>query len=570
MKSRLALALAVAICLTAPVASVSAATPLFRYSIDSSPDFSNLARTAERNGYVVLQAWRLDELRAIKAANPTTKVLVYKNLSFASAGSDPSRLASTGVTYAEADENGWFLKNSSGQRFSSNGYNWLWAMDIGNPDYQRRWADNVVSEVTRNGWDGVLLDDVNPTMKYHYDVTSVAKYPSDASYSAATRSALAVIGPRIQAAGKLAIANNACWVEYFSTGVDWLRFLDGAMDEMFLKWGAATGQGYRGESQWTTQLNELKETQRQGKIFIGKTQSANGDALAARYGYATVLLGTQGRAGYSFGDHTVETPMFPEYRLAIGDPLGPEERLSNGVHRRAFSTGQVLVNPTSGTQSASLGGSYSGSGLTSVSSVAMPSHTGLVLTRDGTGTDTGTVTPPAPAPAPISRPRKPKPPRTMLVVSQGARGGSVSLTWTRAAGARRYRILRDGKHLGVTKRRAFVDRQVQLGKHYHYRVVALGRGGRRSLPSRAVRVRVRSGHIDAAVRTNRPAAWSRAKVLRLVRSRTGHVWRPATQLRRRARGASVRVRARSSSVFRVVAHGDGTRLSARVSVRRAA
>jgi len=34
----------------------------------------------------------------------------------------------------------------------------------------------VVSEVVRNGWDGVLLDDVNPTMKYHYNATSVAKW----------------------------------------------------------------------------------------------------------------------------------------------------------------------------------------------------------------------------------------------------------------------------------------------------------------------------------------------------------------------------------------------------------
>jgi hypothetical protein len=540
MKSRLAAVFAVAIALITPAAASAGPVPLLRYSIDSSPDFTDLQRTAARNGYVVLQAWRLDELHAIKAANPNVKVLVYKNLSFASAGSDPSKLASTGVTYAEADQNGWFLNNTSGERFTSGGYGWLWAMDVGDPAYQQRWASNVVNEVQRNGWDGVLLDDVNPTMKYHYDVTKVAKYQSDAAYSAATRSALAYIGPRIQAAGKLAIANQACWVEYYGTGVDWLQFLSGAMDEMFLKWGSSTGEGYRGEGQWTTQLNELKESERQGKIFIGRTQSANNDAAAARYGYATMLLGTDGRSAYSFGDSTVETPMFPEYGSALGGPTGPEERLASGVHRRTFATGQVLVNPTGSTQTVSLGGTYSGSGLTSVTSASIAPHTGLVLTLD-----TATTPAPAPSPSPAPRPKKPKPPRTLLIASHGARpSGTVSLTWTRSRGARRYVVLRGGRRVGVTKRRLFVDRRVRLGRGYRYRVVAVGRKGRRSLPSRAVRIRVRAHRVQAAVASNRPRAWTRARILRRVRS--GKV-----------------------TVFSAVTRGEGTALRARVSVRRA-
>jgi hypothetical protein len=565
MKSRLVLALAIAISLTAPAAASAAPSSLFRYSIDSSPDFSDLRRTAERNGYVVLQAWRLDELRAIKAANPGVKVLVYKNLSFAAKAGHPTGLSSTGVTHAEAEQNPhWFLQNTSGQRFSSGGYNWLWAMDVGDAEYQRRWADNVVDEVTRNGWDGVLLDDVNPTMKYHYSVGSVAKYPSDAAYSAATRSALAHIGPRIQAAGKLAIANNACWVEYFSTGVDWLQFLSGAMDEMFLKWGTKAGEGYRGESQWTTQLNELKESQRQGKIFIGRTQSANTDAAAARYGFATVLLGAQGRAAFSFGDSTVETPLFPEYSLAIGDPVEPEQRLANGVHRRTFSSGLALVNPTSATQSVALGASHSGSGLSGVSAVTMAPRTGLVLKRDGAA--------PAPAkPAPSPRRGRPKPPRSLLIASTASRrAGSISLTWTRSARARRYLVLRGGRRIGTTRRRVFVDRQVKVGRRYRYRVVAIGRGGRRSLPSRAVRVRVRAGRLNAVIRSTHPRFWSKARLLRLVRAQRGRVWRPTAQLHNPVRGASVRLKPRRASVFRVVARGAGGALSARVSVRRGA
>ena len=487
--------------------------PLFRYSIDSSPDFSNLTRTAERSGYVVLQAWRLDELRAIKAANPNVKVLVYKNLSFSAKATHQSGLSSTGVTYEQGEANpSWFLLSTSGQRFSSGGWTWLWAMDVGNADYQRRWADNVVSEVVRNGWDGVLLDDVNPTMKYHYNATSVAKYPSDAAYSAATRSALAYIGPRIQGAGRLAIANNAAWVEYYSTGVDWLRFLSGQMDEMFLKWGGTAGESYRGEAQWRTQLNELKETERQGKIFIGKTQSVNTDQAAARYGYATMLLGRESRAAYSFGDSTAETPLFPEYSLPIGIPVAPEERLATGVHRRAFSAGLVLVNPTAGTQSVSLGGSYSGSGVSGVSSVAMTPHTGLVLTKDGAPAPEPTPEPtpdPEPAPYPVPTPtptpkptptptdpprggKKPKPRDALVLASRVSRRSfSVSLKWTRVVRAQRYRVIRDGRSLGVTPKRSFVDRNVKAGRRYRYRIVALGyRNG--WLPVRTASVHVRA------------------------------------------------------------------------------
>ena len=560
MKSRLVVALAIAISLTVPSGASATDVPLFRYAIDSSPDLSNLTRTAERSGYVVLQAWRLDELRAIKAANPSTKVLVYKNLSFSAQATDPSGLSSTGVTYEEAETNpDWFLRNTSGQRFNSSGWGWLWAMDVGNADFQRRWADNVVSEVVRNGWDGVLLDDVNPTMKYHHSPTSVAKYPSDAAYSAATRSALEHIGPRIQGAGKLAIANNAAWVEYYSTGVDWLRFLSGAMDEMWLKWGGTAGDGYRHEAQWTTQLNELKEAQRQGKIFIAKPQSANTDAAAARYGYATLLLGTQGSASYSFGDSTVETPLFSDYSLPIGDPVGPEQRLSGGVHRRAFSSGLALVNPTSSTHSLALGGTYSGSGLSRVSSVTLAPHTGLVLKRHGTGT----------GPAPGGK--KPKAPRSLLVASTASRAtGSVSLTWTRSAGARRYRVLRLGRPVGITRKRFFVDGDVKVGRRYRYRVVAIGTRGRHSAASRSVGVRVRTGRLGAAIKSTHPRSWREAHIMRLDRARGGRVWRSTAELRNPIRGASVRLKARRASVFRVVARGGGAALIARVSVRRGA
>src|SRR5215210_2384158 len=271
-----------------------------RVAIDSAATFPSYSQTASREQYVILQAWQQDRMRALKAANPNIRVLVYKNLSFSAASTSTSGFASTGVKYGEADAGHpeWFLLNTSGQRFTSNGYGYLWAMDVGSAGYQQRWADNVISELTSQGWDGVFMDDVNTTMKYHYDVESIAKYPSDAAYAAATRSALATIGPRVRAAGKLAVANIGSWPEYPSVGDDWLQFLDGGMDEMFLKWGTSPGQGYAWAGRWEQQLKSLKQAEGDGKLFLAITHSAAGDADAARFGYATMLLGGNGHGRF--------------------------------------------------------------------------------------------------------------------------------------------------------------------------------------------------------------------------------------------------------------------------------
>ena len=93
----------------------------------------------------------------------------------------------TGVATQDAAAHpDWYLKNTSGQRFTFRHYSWMWAADIGNPGFQQKWADNVLAEIGDKGWDGVFMDDTNPSMEYHYDVARVAKYPTDAAYQAAT------------------------------------------------------------------------------------------------------------------------------------------------------------------------------------------------------------------------------------------------------------------------------------------------------------------------------------------------------------------------------------------------
>src|SRR5204863_506767 len=152
-------------------------------------------------------------LPALKAANPGLKALVYKNLSFTdsygcSNGVDQARL-STGVGYCDADHNhpDWFLTDSSGGRLNSYYFPHAWTMDVGSPAYQSKWLSNVLADVRAGGWDGVFMDDTNTDMSWHLHGRTIAKYPTSASWRAATRSMLANVGPALTSAGFLAVPN---------------------------------------------------------------------------------------------------------------------------------------------------------------------------------------------------------------------------------------------------------------------------------------------------------------------------------------------------------------------------
>jgi putative glycosyl hydrolase-like family 15 (GHL15) protein len=397
-----------------PATAAQAATPNFaaghvRVAISNGAATADFSQTVGRTRYVILQNDQRDRLRQIKAADPTTKVLLYKDLTGMTERSTSGTVAS-GVSTQEAESHpDWFLRNTDGQRFAFRGYPWISAADVGLRDYQNRWAQNVISQMKSEGWDGVFIDDANPTIQYHYEPAKVAKYPNDAQYGAATRSALATIGPAIRAAGKLAIPNMGAWRDYPEVVNDWLQFVDGGLDEQFTKWGGTGDVGYIDGYQWENQLAEVKAAERQGKVFLGVTQAATPDAAAARYGWATMLLAAQGHSYFALHNDYTNQNWFPDYDLPIGRPAGAEAARSDGIHRRAFTNGLVLVNPTTVSRTVSLGGLYSSPVLRNVSSVVMAPHSGLVLVK-GSVAPAAPAAPALPAALPAASAVRPQPP----------------------------------------------------------------------------------------------------------------------------------------------------------------
>jgi hypothetical protein len=356
-----------------------------RLALATPSSFSNVATTAKRSSYVVLQAWDGARAAQLKAANPALTVLMYQNASAMTKGAGPNGVYSSGVGYEQADtaHPDWFLKDTSGKRIVESGYDWVYMADLGNAAYQDAWAATVVDRLKNGPWDGVFMDDVNTTAMYHTDPSKIARYPNDAAYQAATRSMLAAVGPRLRAAGKLAIPNIGSWSGYPDVAKDWLQFVDGGMDEMFAKWSTTPGVGYRPAIDWKTQVEEIRATESMGKRFLAVTQAGSGDTQAERYGWATVLMAAKStNTSYlAATNYNADPDWLPDYDAHIGDPTGAATALGNGAYARTFTNGLVVVNPSSSSVTVAFGGAYSGSGLTNATSATLAPNTALVLTK---------------------------------------------------------------------------------------------------------------------------------------------------------------------------------------------
>jgi hypothetical protein len=100
----------------------------------------NTATEAPRRRVISLNAWEYDQIPKIKAANPDTVVLVYKDMSStrsyagAYSGGVDAALLPSGVGYgmANASHPDWFLTDAAGNRLTYSGYADHWQMDVGN------------------------------------------------------------------------------------------------------------------------------------------------------------------------------------------------------------------------------------------------------------------------------------------------------------------------------------------------------------------------------------------------------------------------------------------------------
>jgi hypothetical protein len=211
---------------------------------------------------------------------------------------------------------------------------------------------------------------------------SCVRYPTDAAWQDAVYSFFARVAPQLHAAGLGVVANIGGSTVTPGLWQRWNRPLDGAMEESWTDGGVGLAQQI---PDWRTKLNNVAWSEANGKYAI--LNSYNSTESGNTYGLASMLLVANGWSTYDTANSKYQSETwYPEYDTAnqLGAPVGPFTVLPNGVYRRDFTNGVVLVNPSgSPATPVTLGGTFSGSGLTGVSSVSLGATSGVVLTRVG-------------------------------------------------------------------------------------------------------------------------------------------------------------------------------------------
>ena len=149
------------------------------------------------------------------------------------------------------------------------------------------------------------------------------------------------------------------WEPNWYSDANGVPVIDGAFLESF-------GQ-YTDTFDWTLSMNRGLAFTANGKIVIMQPYPSADPATAAGQQQVDFLLGTylllKGDQTYLNITYGQQPQYFPEYQLNIGAPTTPlpasvSGYLWNGVYRRDFQNGFVLVNPGSTTYTLNLGGTY--------------------------------------------------------------------------------------------------------------------------------------------------------------------------------------------------------------------
>ena len=379
--ARIAVLAAVAAALFAPAAHAGTGTGALRICSSCAATGGDLSRY----DYAILNAWDADRIPALRAANPSLKLLVYKNASmtvdYSVSGGRDNPFLTTGVGFASASATHpeWFLRDTAGQRVESAGYSGAWLMDLGSRSYQEAWLASVAAEVRAQGWDGVMVDDVNVTPRWHVGGRTLAAYPTDASYTAATRSFLARVGPALRAQGALVVPN--IYTEWPTGPVvwrDWLQFVSGALQEYWTKWGEASTDHFAG-ADWSYRQQFLALTQAAGKPYLGVTYAPKSDVRSMAYARASFLLDWNGgSSALVFEAPGGQDPYASEWTAQIGRPAGAKVAVG-GAWRRSYTGGSAVVNPSTAPVTVELGRPHVRPDGSRVQAVTLAPATGLVL-----------------------------------------------------------------------------------------------------------------------------------------------------------------------------------------------
>ncbi|HZU39465.1 MAG TPA: putative glycoside hydrolase [Solirubrobacteraceae bacterium] len=365
------------------VAQAHAAGPanFFRVTYSYSSTYA-MSQEAQQYSVLVMQSTNYAMAAKLKAANPSLKILMYMD-PLDSVTTDPNAYtACTSYNSDMASHPSWFLKDQNGNYIHPNSSSSKYAMDVGNPSYQQACVAHGVALAKQNGFDGIFFDDIETSYRWVFPSGIYSPlYPNPTAYYNSFVSFVSYAGPQIRSQGLISVGNLSA-----ASPAQWQALtspLDGSEEESWTDGGLGLAQQI---PFMASKLSNVAWSEANGKLAL--LHSYNTTETGNTYGLASMLLVGNGKATYATSNscYTNCESWYPEYDTAaqLGSPVGTYMKLPNGVYIRWFQNGVVLVNATANaTASFSLGGgTYTGTGLSSVSSVSMPATSAYILLAD--------------------------------------------------------------------------------------------------------------------------------------------------------------------------------------------
>jgi hypothetical protein len=389
------------------IAAASGTTNVANFNISNDADSTTVAQ-AKQDQIVQLQYSPTVKtlVDQIHAEDPGVKVLMYSDTAYP--GDSAGWTSCTTSSQDSVGGSSWRLYDGSTE---------LGYMNAGSAGFESACASHAITLAKSQDFDGIFWDNVAPEA---YDlVSSKCVNASGASscslyggssmtaWQANEYSLVKALGAATSQAGLMTVINDGS-----GTTSQWKQWgatpgITGQMEESFVGSYLGTSVPY---SQWQEEIANEAWSAANGKYEMAMHYDPNQNQESLdTFGLSSMLLAAGERTSYDStvtGLSAATFDWWPEYTQAqnLGAPQGAYTTVTSGgatVYERKFANGIVVVNPTtSGSGSVSLGATYNGTGNepTSVTSVTLPSQSGLVLTGagssgSGSGSSPGGATP---------------------------------------------------------------------------------------------------------------------------------------------------------------------------------
>ena len=358
--------------------------------------------------YVGTQKQVLGVTRALRALNPNFVVLHYHLAMWQSAPT--TSFITDGLTWGNdypdvTTHETWFWHNDSGARVPSSADGKL-LMNVSDPDFAAYWADSIGAQTSAGEYDGVFLDSASPALLQgecgQGDPRLAATAVKTSTFSelggvtwiSAWETWITGLNRALGGQGIPLIPNTSAFVTSWDS-TDYTRtagiFVEGFADAGFTV------------TDWKASTNQIMAIAAANKIVILQNYLGSTSDVQRRLYYLANYLLAKGSRTYLFYFAGSTLEWYPEWNLGLGVPVAPPTTVDalawQGVYRRDFAKGVVLLNPGATSVSVTLetpmqqvtpqgGGAVASDGTTTgtlanstVSSLSLPAGAGAVLLK---------------------------------------------------------------------------------------------------------------------------------------------------------------------------------------------